>query len=342
MWNLRSRMNRINMDRVRIWVQFFAFLFLTYGAFLGVSMGQSVPTMTCIYAENRGGSCFLYPFQRYLSLPWPMLFGAVFKSFLVYVGVFLLWGLVLGKAFCGWFCPLGFLQDLLTRLRMFLGVDGSRFRWHTRDRFQWIKYALLALLILLPMGMGNSIFGLPALSSDFAVPFCQICPGKPLAPLFHGELEHFAINFSTPVKLVFTSLSMIILGLFLAGGFVKRRYICAFCPMAALLSLFDRIGFLNLRKKGDACTRCGNCFRACPLEIREIADLRDRKHIVTQDCMLCLRCVEVCPEEKALEATFLGIAFFSASPEGFLSRQAHLSLPPASRSASASLSSSGP
>jgi ferredoxin-type protein NapH len=91
--------------------------------------------------------------------------------------------------------------------------------------------------------------------------------------------------------------------------------------MAALLSLFDRIGLVGLRKNGTACTRCGNCFRGCPMEIREIADLRDRRQMVTQDCMLCLRCIEVCPEDKALHATVLGFTVFSASAEGFLKRQ---------------------
>lgn len=318
----------MRIDRIRLWVQFFFFLFLTYGALLGLSIGDAIPTMTCIYAENRGGSCFLYPFQRYLSLPWDTLFGPVIVGFLLYVGVCFLWGLFIAKAFCGWICPLGFLQDLLTKVREFFGIDGSRFKWGTRNRFQWVKYALLVLLILLPMGIGNSIAGLPKLSGDFAVPFCQICPGKPIAPIFHGDFDHFAINFATPAKLVFTSLCMLILGLFLVGGFFKRRYICAFCPMAALLSLFDRIGLINMRKKGEACTRCGNCFRACPMEIREIADLRDRKNIVTQDCILCLRCIEVCPEDKALEATVFRFPVFSSSAEGFLKRQANM-IPPA-------------
>lgn len=57
------------------------------------------------------------------------------------------------------------------------------------------------------------------------------------------------------------------------------------------------------------------------MDIREIADDRVRKNMVTQDCMLCMRCVEVCPEKDALRATFLGITIFPSTPEGFLKRQ---------------------
>lgn len=312
----------MRIDRLRLFIQALCFTFLIFGGLAGLSIGNAIPTMACIYAENRGGSCFLYPFQRYFSLPWPVLFGGVATAFLVYLGTFFLWGLVFGKAFCGWICPLGFLQDLLTRIRELSGINGSRFRWVTRDRFQWVKYALLALLILLPMGIGNSLAGLPKFTPDLAVPFCQICPGKPVIPLFQGDTSHFFIDFSSITKIILSSLSMIIAGLFLVGSFLKRRFLCAFCPMAGLLSLFDRIGFIGLKKQGESCTRCGNCFRSCPMEIREIADLRDRKHMVTQDCMLCLRCIEVCPEDKALEATCLGFPIFSASAEGFLKRQA--------------------
>jgi ferredoxin-type protein NapH len=311
----------MRVDRIRLAVQALCFGVLIYGALAGISLGNALPTMACIYAENRGGSCFLYPFQRYLSMPWSILLGSAAGAFLIYLGTFFLWALLFGKAFCGWVCPLGFLQDLLTKIRTFTGMDGARFRWATRDRFQWVKYALLALLILLPMGIGNSLGGLPRFTPDLAVPFCQICPGKPILPLFQGDTSHFIIDFSSITKLILTTLSMLIAALFLVGGFVKRRYLCAFCPMAALLSLFDRIGLVGLRKNGAACTRCGNCFRSCPMEIREIADLRDRRQMVTQDCMLCLRCIEVCPEDKALQATVLGFTVFSASAEGFLKRQ---------------------
>jgi ferredoxin len=91
--------------------------------------------------------------------------------------------------------------------------------------------------------------------------------------------------------------------------------------MMAFLSLFDKIGLFSLKKDGQRCTRCGNCYRACPMEIRAIEEEKERTNLVTQDCILCLRCIESCPESKALTATFLGLPVLKASEEGFLKRQ---------------------
>jgi NAD-dependent dihydropyrimidine dehydrogenase PreA subunit len=104
-------------------------------------------------------------------------------------------------------------------------------------------------------------------------------------------------------------------------AFVKRRFLCSYCPMLALLSLFDKVGLFSLKKHGDLCTRCGNCFRACPMEIREIEEDKNIGNLVTQDCILCLRCVEACPENRALEAKFAGVSFMKADARAFLDRQ---------------------
>ncbi len=311
----------MKIDRIRLIVQFFLFLFFVYGGLLSLSIGSAIPTMTCIYAKYRGGFCFLYPFQRYLSVPWGTLFTSSLIMFLIYMGTFCIWAFVFNKAWCGWACPLGFLQDVLTKIREALDIDVSRFRWITRYRFTSVKYILLVLLILIPMGIGNSFFGAPKLSSDLAVPFCQICPGKPLIPLFHGDFSAIKIDFSNVTKVVLTVLSMGIAGLFLAGSFLKRRFLCAYCPMAAMLSIFDKIGLVSLKKKGDKCTRCGNCLRACPMDIVEIAQEKEKVNLVTQDCILCMRCIEVCPENDALRATICGKTVFRSSALGFLKRQ---------------------
>ena len=311
----------MRVDRLRLFVQALFFIFLIYGGAAGFDLGKGVPTMVCIYAENRVGQCFLYPLQRYLSIPLSILMTTMGSMFLSYLITFALWTLVINKAWCGWACPLGFLQDLLTRLRESLGINSTRFSWPVRDGYQWVKYGLLLLLILLPMGIGNSIFGLPKFTEDLAAPFCQICPGKPLLPLFVGDLSYFAIDFSGLSSIVLSTLSMGIFALFFSASFLKRRYLCSYCPMAAMLSLFQKFGLVSLKKDGRKCTHCNNCYRACPMDIREIAEERERINMVTQDCMLCMRCVEVCPENDALQATFLGKTIFASTAEGFLRRQ---------------------
>ncbi len=311
----------MRVDRIRLFVQFGLFLFFIYGGLISLGIGNAIPTMTCVYAKYRGGFCFLYPFQRYLSVSFSTLFGPLGIMFLIYLGTFCLWTIAFNKAWCGWACPLGFIQDILTIIREALRIDVTRFQWITRHRFLSVKYILLVLLILLPMGTGNSLFGLPKFTPDLEVPFCQICPGKPLFPMFSGDFSTIGIDFSSITRLILSTLSMSLFALLLTGSFLKRRFLCSYCPMSALLSLFDKIGLISLKKKGEKCTTCGNCFRACPMDILEIAEERKKVNMVTQDCMLCMRCIEVCPENDALQATILGKTVFRSSAQGFLKRQ---------------------
>jgi len=149
----------------------------------------------------------------------------------------------------------------------------------------------------------------------------MIFPGRTLLPLFNGDISQLAIDFSSKTKMILSSLGMIITGLFLSGAFVKKRFFCLFCPMSAFHYIFSRASLLRLTKEGDKCTRCGNCYRACDVGIRAIADDLTNKNIVKDDCMMCLKCVEVCPENGCLTASFLGMPVFQSTQDGFFKRQ---------------------
>ncbi len=90
--------------------------------------------------------------------------------------------------------------------------------------------------------------------------------------------------------------------------------------MSALQYLFSKPALLNLKKDGDKCTRCGDCYRVCDMEIREIADDVEQPRIMQDDCILCLKCVAACPEDGALKATFLGKTIFESTEAGFIKR----------------------
>ncbi|HLD23659.1 MAG TPA: 4Fe-4S dicluster domain-containing protein, partial [Sulfuricurvum sp.] len=151
---------------------------------------------------------------------------------------------------------------------------------------------------------------------------CDICPGRMMIPAFTGHFNQFYIDFSSKTDLVMTTLGMIIVGLFLVGSVVKKRFFCYFCPMAALQHIFSKPALLKLYKDGAKCTKCGDCYRACDMDILEIADDVTSKNLVTEDCTLCLKCVAACPEEGCLEANFAGLSIFESTKEGFILRMA--------------------
>ncbi len=90
---------------------------------------------------------------------------AFLTGFLSFIVLFL----VINKSWCGYVCPLGTIQDWITKLRKFLGVNFSRYDELSFKRLKTIKYVLLFLLIIIPLGMDNSLFGLPLFSEDLGI-----------------------------------------------------------------------------------------------------------------------------------------------------------------------------
>jgi ferredoxin-type protein NapH len=318
---LRRTINNVDISRFRFIFQLIAFAVLLYGGFLTLNLGDRLPTFTCVYNDNRGGSCYLLGFQHQMTTPFSSIFAGrgigILVGFVTFIALFLLFG----KAWCGYVCPVGTLQDWITKIRSSLRIPYSTYSALVFSRLKNIKYILLVLLILIPMGIGNSIAGLPKFNHDFAVPFCMICPGRTVLPLFTGDFSQLVLDYSSTTKMILTSIGLIITGLFFIGAFFKKRFFCLFCPMSAFHYIFSKASLLRLRKSGEKCTRCGNCYRACDVGIRAIADDISHKNIVKDDCMMCFKCVEVCPEEGCLQVTFAGIPLLDSTEDGFFKRQ---------------------
>ncbi len=316
----RKWINNADINRFRFWFQLASFALLMYGGILAINIGDRLPTFACVYDSIRGGSCYLMGFQHQTNIPFKQIFSGrgmgLFIGLATFIGFFLLFN----KAWCGFACPLGALQDWITIIRKKTRIRYSVYSAAVFTRLKTIKYFLLALLILIPLGMSNSVFGLPKLSHDFAVPFCMICPGRTLLPVFTGDFSQLAIDFSSKTKLVFTALGMAVTGLFLSGSFFKKRFFCLFCPMSAFHYIFHKGAVLRLSKDGDKCTRCGNCYRVCDVGIRDIAEDIESRNIVKDDCMMCFKCVAACPEEKCLRVNLYGIPVYDSTAEGFFKR----------------------
>jgi polyferredoxin len=318
---LQRIINNSNISRLRFYIQILFFGLLVYGGHLAINIGDQLPTFACVFNTDRGGSCYLMGFQHQMALPLDRLFSGRGIGVLIGLASFIGWFILLNKSWCGFICPLGTIQDWLIKLRQKFRIRPAEYSASMFGGLSTVKYFLLVLLILIPMAMGNSFFGLPTLNHDFAVPFCMICPGRTLLPVMTGDFSQLTIDFSSRTKMVLTALGMAITGIFLVGSMVKNRFFCLFCPMSAFHYIFSKASLLRLNKDGAKCTKCGNCYRACDVGIRAIADDIESKNIVKDDCMLCLKCVEVCPENKCLTASFLGIPVFQSTGQGFFKRQ---------------------
>lgn len=319
MKRLKAAVDGVNFNRFRFWTQALFFVLVIYGGYWGIELGNSMPMLSCGYnSEGRIGMCFLMPLQHELAWDWKKLFSAAGLSFISTCAVFVLWFVALNKGWCGFVCPLGTLQDWITAIRKRLAVRYSRYTLSQFKKLTTVKYILLALGILIPLGVGAGWF-----HSDLKLPFCTICPGKMIIPLLVGNTQYFTVDFSTLPMTILTALGMVTTGMFFVGSFVKKRFWCFFCPMSALHYLVSKPALLKLRKNGAKCTRCGDCYRVCDMEIKEIADDIERRDIMMDDCTLCLKCVAACPETGALKATFASLTIFESTEHGFIKRMNH-------------------
>jgi polyferredoxin len=191
--------------------------------------------------------------------------------------------LLLRSAFCGWVCPLGFIQDILhsfsawlqkryVPVRKFfrtLSQRGQRV-WSFLDRYlRFIKYGVLVWALT-----GAAIYGVMV--------FREYDPWSAL------------INIA---EWTFTP-GLVVLGLTLAGSlFVERPWCRYACPLGAISGLLGKLSPVYIKREAAACTSCKICTKACPMGLQ----VHTATTITSVDCISCLECVGECPRAGAME-----------------------------------------
>jgi polyferredoxin len=315
MKKIRDFINNADIRRFRFWLQIFFFILFIYGGYFAINLGTSIPVFSCGYDKEVGGMCYFLPLQHQLARPISLLFSMASISILIGLVTFILWFIVFNKAWCGFACPIGTIQDWITNLRKRFGIRYSTYTQSQFDNLKKIKYLMLALVILAPIGVGAGLLG-----GEWRTAFCEICPARMITPLFVGDFSQWSLDFSTKSSMILTTLGLAITGLFLVGSFAKKRFFCFFCPMSALQYIFSDIALLKLKKDGNKCTKCGDCYNVCDMQIKDIADDVKSKNILRDDCMFCLKCVAACPEDDALHVNILNMKVFTSTKTGFSKR----------------------
>ena len=255
------------------------------------ALGEGVPLCTA-------GSL-----ERTLSSYWP------FLLILIVIGFLFLIGVLIGRALCGWACPIGLIQDLATRLKKVLKINHLEPSIKIHNKLRFIKYAILFVILAISASIGLAVFINPPMGEMYrglcdpmaqASPTCLGCPTPILRYVIVDIGYNFTPNLSNPSNIFQLSVFL----LFIIGIFLMPRFWCRYiCPVGALSSLFNKISLLHLHKDQDKCTRCNYCVDVCPTRVESIMEESETARIGDTSCTFCLDCVEVCPE-KALSVKF--------------------------------------
>jgi polyferredoxin len=264
--------------------------------------------------EYHGQETIGYPVKIFLELD-PLIFIATFLSSHT-VAAAMFWSLVvivvtmlIGRVFCGWFCPLGALNDLVSSFKKKkvqketqLDKRGLKFKY----------YVLVAILIAALFGF-HFVGVMDPIALTVRSFTTAVMPA--IDYLVHGIFDLFyrtdigwVTAVSEPVyEFIRDHMISFEQAAFVQGGFigilfitilllnfVRRRFWCRFlCPLGALLGILSRFSLLNHKTDEEACDNCKLCLTTCQGGARPSAETEWRG----SECVMCMSCESICPQQ---------------------------------------------
>lgn len=218
------------------------------------------------------------------------------------VGIWILLTLLFGRIYCSTICPIGTMQDVISRISVRFNKDkkGRKKHFSYSQPKNALRYILLALIT------GPSLFGfqLFLLLLDPYSAFGRIMVNifKPIYTFGNNVLAGILTSIGNytlyQVDIVLQSLlalciAVVTLGVIAFMSWKNGRTWCnTICPVGAFLSLLSRFSLLRIRVDRDKCNRCGSCAHSCKAScISSVA-----KKIDVSRCVDCFNCLEKCPQ----------------------------------------------
>ena len=204
-----------------------------------------------------------------------MVFAGAIISVDLIVGVIIvlfIYGVIGGRAYCSWVCPVNMITDLAAFVRR--KTHHEKDNLITSMKFRKFRYALMVILLIASAFLGIAVF-------EFISPI----------GIFTRSVA-FAVGFGW----------VWLLAIFLFDAFVLKNGWCGhICPVGAMYSIVGLKSLIRVYHTKENCTNCGNCLTICP-EPQVLTPIINKKSdfISKIECTNCGRCIEVC-NDNALE-----------------------------------------
>jgi cytochrome c oxidase accessory protein FixG len=186
-------------------------------------------------------------------------FYLVLLVVLLFVALFLLVTVVLGRVWCGWLCPQTVFNDLAELM-------ARSFRTKVSPAAARLIEHLVALIVAKLIALNL---------------FCWFLPPQQVVTDLLDFPDHQPMFATFLLLTLFGYLNLIL---------VKRSFCRSYCPYGRIQTALMDAGTLNLsflEETRDRCLRCNACVQTCPMEI----DIRTGFQI---ECIGCGRCIDAC------------------------------------------------
>ena len=202
--------------------------------------------------------------------------------------------LIFGRIYCSVICPLGVMQDLISRLHS--RFKKNRFS-HSPER-KALRYGFLALFVVaLAAGVGSLAALLAPYSSYGRMAENLLRPvwaagNNVLAAMAERADSYTFYSVDVWVKslptFVIAAVSLVVIGwLAWRGG---RTYCNTVCPVGTALSWLARFSWLKVRIDTAKCNSCGLCERNC-----KASCIDSKTHQIDYSrCVVCGDCIGKC------------------------------------------------
>jgi len=240
------------------------------------------------YCETGGAFSFIerppgveafLPISSLISLKYYFLSGEINPihpaGLIIFVAILVI-SILFKRSFCGWMCPFGFLSEMLWKTGEKIFGKNLKFPVWLDSILRSIKYLILLFFIwAIVINMDGT-----ALREFIYSPYNRIADIKML-------------KFFTDIFL----LTIIVLSILIVmSGLVKNFWCRYLCPYGALLGFCGLFSPFKIMRNERNCTGCKKCTRECPSHIT----VHKQKRIHSDECMACLRCVDVFPVKNTL------------------------------------------
>jgi ferredoxin-type protein NapH len=191
--------------------------------------------------------------------------------------VVVFFGLVAGRAFCSWVCPMNIVTDLANWLREKMKVDAEN---SASGISRKARYWALSLSVIVSFTTGVAAFEWIS----------------PVSMLHRGIIFGMGIGWT------------VVLAVFFFDVLVAKHGFCGhLCPLGGFYALITRFSLIRIRHDKKRCTLCMKCLETCPeRQVLSMVGTADTM-VVSGECTNCARCIEVCDDE----AMRFGIRYIS-------------------------------